>query len=84
MNEKDLTNALDECLNAVDPVAAAKRWPLSETELLPLIRTAQLVRKVGRVVPSLQAKAGGLEQFLLAVRFKRRSRQGQSGLREAA
>lgn len=79
-----IANALDECLDATDPVAAAARYPDLEAELLPLLRTAQKIWKVPQAVPSPAAKAAGRRRSLAAVELKRQSRQAQRGLREEA
>jgi len=81
----NLATALDECLSAADPLAAAAQYPELEAELLPLIRTAQQVQETPKVVPSARGKAKGLELLLSAVRFKAQTRQAQQEvLAEAA
>jgi len=75
----NITNALDECLSAADPEAAAARYPEYEDELLTLIQTARRIQDVPQAVPSPEARADGRRRLLRAVAQKARQ-----GLREAA
>ena len=84
MSQKDLEKALDECLSATDPEAVAAMYPELETELLPLIRTAEQIRKTPLAVPSPRPKAATLERLLMRLKLKRQNRQAQKGLLEAA
>lgn len=71
----NLTNALDECLRAADPLATAAQYPGFEGDLLPLIQTAQRIREVEQAVPSPWAKAAGLERLLMAVKQTRQAQE---------
>ncbi len=85
MGQKTIEKALDECLRAADPLAAAARFPTLEAKLLPLIRTAQRVRSVPPAIASPRAKARGLELGMMKQRLRAQTRQArQEGLLDEA
>lgn len=80
----DLEKALDECLSAPNPLAAAKRYPELEKDLLPLLRAARLVREAPQAIPDPGARATGRQRLLEAVIFKGQARRASLQMEVAA